>query len=169
VAIASACLRVRPECSGRIGVLGFGLGGGLAHRAAAQIDLDAAVAYCPTNLDLLLRDHPAIACPIILHVADRMVPDCERSALQRALATHHGSHVYVYPDRGLDPLHPDFDEATSLMASSRTIAMFRQTIGPSCDRPAPWGSTPAWNPAPAMPRRRWARWSPNPVSIISRR
>src|SRR5690242_15885234 len=45
VGAALAALRERPECDGPVGVVGFGLGGLLAHLAAGWLPVGAAVAF----------------------------------------------------------------------------------------------------------------------------
>ena len=44
-ATAAAALRSRPECTGKVGTLGFGRGGKLAYLAAAEAGVDCAVSY----------------------------------------------------------------------------------------------------------------------------
>jgi len=45
LAAAVAALRSRPECTGKVGALGFGLGGKLAYLAAAEAGVDCAISY----------------------------------------------------------------------------------------------------------------------------
>src|SRR4029434_9052276 len=42
-------LKARPECNGKVGVLGFCFGGRYAHLAAARLGVDAAGAYSRTQ------------------------------------------------------------------------------------------------------------------------
>ena len=45
-------LRSRPECNGRVGVMGFCLGGTMAYLSVARTDADAAVSYYGTRKDI---------------------------------------------------------------------------------------------------------------------
>lgn len=143
IAVALACLRSRPECDGKLGALGFGLGGRLAYLAAARTDLDAAVGYCPIGLETLLCERTAIACPIALHFAeaDDAVPPDTRQAVRQGLSDCQNARVHLYPSCGHgfhDPKGETFDKAAALMAHARSIALFRQTIGPVHDLAALW-------------------------------
>jgi carboxymethylenebutenolidase len=143
IAIALACLRTRCECSDKVGVLGFGLGGRLAYLAAARTDLDACVCYSPPGLETLLAERTAIGCPVLLHYAevDALIAPAERSAVMRALSDRPEARVFVYPGVG-HSFHAEdsaaFDKAAALMAYSRSIALLRQAIGPSYDLSALW-------------------------------
>ena len=53
---AIRALRARPQCNGKVGVLGFGLGGRLAYLAAARLKVDAAVSYYGMELEQHLEE-----------------------------------------------------------------------------------------------------------------
>src|SRR5215831_7033438 len=48
---AVAALRLRPECTGKVGALGFGRGGKLAYLAAAEAGVDCAISYCDPDAE----------------------------------------------------------------------------------------------------------------------
>ena len=48
-------LRARPECNGKVGVVGFCLGGTMAYLAAARTDAEAAVGYYGTRIHVHRR------------------------------------------------------------------------------------------------------------------
>ena len=62
------CARL-PECRGKVGALGFCLGGRLAYLAAARTGVDAAVSYYGAGIEPLLGEAGAIRCPMVLHFA----------------------------------------------------------------------------------------------------
>jgi carboxymethylenebutenolidase len=66
-----AALRARPECSGKVGVLGFGRGGGIAYLAAAEGGVDGAVVYYGAGITEALDPAPRIACPVVMHFAEK--------------------------------------------------------------------------------------------------
>ena len=51
IADALKALRARPECNGKVGALGFCLGGKLAYLAAARTDVDCAVCYYGVGIE----------------------------------------------------------------------------------------------------------------------
>ena len=67
-------LRARPEVAGKIGALGFCLGGKLAYLAAARSGVDVAVSYYGVGIEASLNEPPK--CPTVLHFAekDKYVP-----------------------------------------------------------------------------------------------
>ena len=68
---AISVLRARPECNGRVGVVGFCLGGTMAYLAAAQTDADAAAGYYGTRIHNFLDDAKRIQRPLVLHFGER--------------------------------------------------------------------------------------------------
>ena len=88
IATALACLRARPECTGKVGALGFCLGGLLAYLAAARCGVDCAVGYYGVGIEQHLDEAASIACPLVLHFGERdaLVPAAARDAIAAALA-----------------------------------------------------------------------------------
>lgn len=140
---ALATLRRLPECRGKVGALGFCLGGRLAYLTAARHHVDAAVSYYGTGLEPLLDEADAIRCPIVFHVPekDRHLPPAVRDAIADAFAGRDDVRIFVYPgaDHGFNvPDRAAFDKPASLMAHSRSLAVFRAALGPHYDLPALW-------------------------------
>ena len=143
IASAAAALRARAECSGKIGALGFCLGGGLAFRAAADGIFDCAVAYYPTGIDAALDLAPRIACPVALHFAehDDYVPASAAAQAADSFADRAEIEIYRYPGarHGFNrPDGGDWDKPSAGMAHSRSIALFRRVMGPHYDLAALW-------------------------------
>lgn len=65
-AIATARPRLAP--GGKVGALGYCIGGKLAYMTAARTDVDASVGYYGIGIDTLLGEMGAIANPFMLHV-----------------------------------------------------------------------------------------------------
>ncbi|MEA2241209.1 MAG: carboxymethylenebutenolidase [Solirubrobacteraceae bacterium] len=92
-------LRERPDCTGRVGVIGFCMGGGFALMTARDFDVSAAnYAHLPKDLDAVLRG----ACPIVASYGgkDRTLRGTAaelESALERAGVAH---DVKEYPGAG---------------------------------------------------------------------
>lgn len=143
IATARDCLRARAECTGKIGALGFCLGGLLAYLAAARCGVDCAVGYYGVKIETCLDEAAAIACPLVLHFGERdaLVPPAARDAIADALAGRPDAQIFVYPgaDHAFNnPARPSFDKAAALMAHSRSIAALRAAMGPHYDLSMLW-------------------------------
>src|SRR3546814_19461690 len=55
--------------NGKVGAVGYCLGGRLAYMTAARTDIDASVGYYAVGIDNLLGEKNAIAHPLMLHIA----------------------------------------------------------------------------------------------------
>ncbi len=94
-----AALRALPEVGGgKVGAIGYCLGGRLAYLAAAEAGVDAAVCYygggIHTQLDLAAK----IACPVQFHYGelDAHIPPPAVDAVRTAM-TGKAAEVHVYP------------------------------------------------------------------------
>lgn len=93
--------RLRAD-TGRVGLLGFCLGGSLAFETAAEADPDAVVSFygstVPDRVDRLDR----VRCPIQFHFGGRD-PYIPREAVQRvaeAVRGHEGAEIHVQEEAG---------------------------------------------------------------------
>lgn len=143
IAATVAALRARPECAGKIGALGFCLGGALAYLAAAEAGVDCAVGYYGVGIERRLDLAPRITCPLVLHFAanDKFVPEAAREQVRAAFAGRPEMEIYVYPgvDHGFARRGGHaFDKPAAMMAHSRSLALFRRVMGPHFDLSALW-------------------------------
>jgi carboxymethylenebutenolidase len=136
-------LRARPECDGKAGAIGFCLGGLLAFLTAARTSVDCAVSYYGVGIENFVAEVPNVKVPMAFHFGelDQFVPEAARTTVQTAFAGHPDIEIYVYP--GCDhafsaPGRPSFDKSATLMAHSRSLAVFRKTLGPKYDLSTLW-------------------------------
>ena len=127
-------LRSRPECNGRVGVMGFCLGGTMAYLSAARTDANAAVSYYGTRIHNFLDDAKAIDKPLILHFGERdhtTPPELLAQILPAVAGNPHvTSHIYpgavhAFANHG----RPDtYNAAATKLADERTFALFRKVL-----------------------------------------
>lgn len=95
---AVTALRARPEVNGKVGAIGYCMGGRLAFLAAATAGVDAAVAYYGGGIHDQLDKAAKIECPVLFHYAehDDHIP---MSAVDKVRTAMHGkpAEVHVYP------------------------------------------------------------------------
>lgn len=125
-------LRAVPGCSGKVGTMGFCLGGRLAFLTATRTSADAAVSY----YGVMLTDHVSetIKAPLILHVAteDEFVPKDQQAAVHKALDGNKQVAIYDYRGRNhafarVGGKH--YDKASADLARERTLAFFKKNLG----------------------------------------
>lgn len=88
--------------SGKVGVVGYCLGGRLTFMAACRTDGDAFVGYYGVGIDNLLGEQHAIGKPVMLHVptADGFVPPEVQTKMHEGLKENR--HVILHDYEGLD-------------------------------------------------------------------
>ncbi|MDQ4088161.1 MAG: dienelactone hydrolase family protein [Pseudomonadota bacterium] len=122
-----------PE-GGKVGCVGYCLGGRLAYMTAARTDVDASVGYYAVGLDNLLHEKNAVAKPLLLHIAgaDHFVPEEQQRTIHAGLDDHPRVTIHDYPgeDHGFaaEMGKRRSDEAARL-ADQRTEAFFASHIG----------------------------------------
>jgi carboxymethylenebutenolidase len=120
--------------AGKVGAVGFCLGGRLAYMVAARTDADASVGYYAVGLPELLREKHAIARPLLLHIAgsDHFVPAEQQQAIHEALDDHPKVtlHDYAGEDHGFAAeMGRRRSEEAAQLADSRTAAFFAEHLG----------------------------------------
>lgn len=143
---AISTLRARPEVQkhgGKVGVLGFCLGGKLAYLAACRTDANVAVGYYGVGIEAALSEAADIQCRLVLHIAelDGFCPPHAREAIVQALSGRENVELYVYPgtDHAFARVGGDhYHKPSALMAHQRSVAALRSAMGPHYDLSALW-------------------------------
>lgn len=120
--------------SGKVGVVGYCLGGRLAFMAACRTDGDAFVGYYGVGIDTLLGEQNAIGKPVLLHIptADGFVGPEVQQAMHDGLAgnRHVTLHDYEGLDHGFAAESGDRrDEDAAQLADQRTRDFFATHLG----------------------------------------
>ncbi len=126
-------LRARPDCTGKVGVMGFCLGGKFAYLASTRLPIDAAVSYYGVHIDQHLDEAAKRGCPILMQFAsdDPHVPEATVAAIRARMDGEAGVDIHVYPgtEHGFNRQgYPPFNEAAAGEARRRTVALLRDCL-----------------------------------------
>jgi carboxymethylenebutenolidase len=126
-------LRGMPECTGKVGALGYCLGGQLAYLTAARTNCDASVGYYGVNIQNRLEEAGKIKHPLMLHIAeaDEYVPPAAQDKIEAALKDNPHVTIYRYPLMNhafarVGGAH--YDKAMADHANIRSATFFRQHL-----------------------------------------
>ena len=126
-------MRQMENVSGKIGTVGYCLGGKLAYLMAARSNADCNVSYYGVGIQDLLGEAKSIKKPYLMHIAgkDQFVPPPAQQKIQAGLKGNKHATMHLYPDQdhafarvGGD--HYDKDAAAA--ANDRTAAFFKQHL-----------------------------------------
>ncbi|MBA3056388.1 MAG: dienelactone hydrolase family protein [Gammaproteobacteria bacterium] len=125
-------LKKRADCSGKLGVVGFCWGGGIAHVLSTHLpELDAAVSFYGNHPPA--EDAAKVKAPLLIHFAgvDERInaawPAYE--AALKAAGVHYTAHQYAGTQHGFNnDTTPRFDAASAKLAWDRTLAFFEKTL-----------------------------------------
>lgn len=129
-----AHLRTLPACSGKVGAVGYCLGGKLAYLMATRSDADCSVAYYGVGIEKALGEAGKISRPLMLHIAekDQFCPPEAQQAVKAALGKNAKVTIHSYP--GVDHAFAriggeHYDKAAAESANQRSAAFFKQHLG----------------------------------------
>jgi carboxymethylenebutenolidase len=126
-------LRGRTDGNGKLGVVGFCYGGGVAHWLATRLpDLDAAVPFYGNSP--APEEAAKVKSPLLVHLAgtDERInaawPAYE--AALKAAGVAHTAHQYAGTQHGFNnDTTPRYDAAAAQLAWGRTVAFFKARLG----------------------------------------
>jgi carboxymethylenebutenolidase len=114
--------------SGKVGIIGYCVGGSVAWLAAQRLPVAAAVSYYGRDIVDLLEPKPA--CPVMLHYAetDHHIPLAD---VETVRAAYPAVPLYIYPgEHGFDcDLRANFHPESASVARQRSAAFLERHIG----------------------------------------
>jgi len=120
-------------CTGKVGAVGYCLGGLLAFLTATRIDCDAAVGYYGVNIQEKLSEAAKIRKPVMLHIAgkDEYVPPEAQKKIVEGLKNNPFVTIHSYAEMNhafarAGGAH--YDKACADLANGRTSTFLRQHL-----------------------------------------
>lgn len=134
IAATIAKVRADPRCNGKVGVVGYCLGGMLAFLSAANTDTDASVSYYGVGIDNVLDQGARVKNPLLMHLAgeDGYVPKPAQEAILAAFKDNPKIEIHVYPGRDHAFSRDggsNYDAADATKANDRTYAFLKKALG----------------------------------------
>ncbi len=134
IAATLAKVRSMDQCNGKVGAVGYCLGGKLAYLTATRTDADCSVGYYGVAIEAALDEAVAIKGPLMLHIAekDQFCPPEAQGAIKDKLAGN--AKVTIHSYAGMDHAFArvggeHFDKAAAEQANARTAAFFKEHLG----------------------------------------
>jgi carboxymethylenebutenolidase len=133
IAAAIAHARQDPTCAGKVGSVGFCLGGLLAFLSATRTDVDAAVGYYGVGIEKHLGEVEKLEDPLLLHIAeeDQFVPKEAQALIVASLKNHPQVELFTYPGRDHAFARKGgehYDAGDAALARTRTLSLFKKAL-----------------------------------------
>jgi carboxymethylenebutenolidase len=121
------------ECTGRVAILGYCLGGLMMFLTAIRHKVDAAVAYHGGDTEKYLSEVDSLHAPLLMHLAeeDEFISKPAQAAIKNALSGKPNATIYSYPGQH----HPfarhngaHYNAAAAALVTRRTSEFLRQKL-----------------------------------------
>ncbi len=132
-AAAVAHLRQHPACSGRVGAVGFCLGGNLAYLLSVRFKPDCAAGYYGVGIEKSLNEAGNLGSPLMLHVAgcDKFCSPEAQKQIHDALDSNSVVTIHDYPENDHAfgrPGGEHYDAAKAELANLRSLEFFVRNL-----------------------------------------
>jgi len=123
-------LKSRPQCNGKVAILGFCFGGRYALLGAARLGINAAASFHGAGMGQHLDEVAKVGCPVSFHFgdADPVAPMDEVNAIQKAFAGRSNADIGVYKGAGHNfamPRKEGYNPAAAKESRERVLRSFK--------------------------------------------
>ncbi len=130
---AVTALKQQSACTGKVGSLGFCMGGLLSFIAAAEAGVDTAVCYYGGGIHQHLDRAKKIRCPVLFHFADQdaYIPQQAVQAVRKSLGGRKNVRVIVHPgvDHGFNCWRrPAWNQVTAARARGQSLVHLSESL-----------------------------------------
>ncbi len=126
-------LRNLDNCNGKVGTVGYCLGGKLSYLLSCRSNADCNVSYYGVGLEDLLNESENIKTPYLSHIAekDRFVPKATQQKILSNLSTNNFCDLYIYPNQEhafarVGGVH--YNQDAAYLANVRTKTFFEKNL-----------------------------------------
>ena len=126
-------LRNLDNCNGKVGTVGYCLGGKLSYLLSCRSNADCNVSYYGVGLEDLLNESENIKTPYLSHIAekDRFVPKAAQQKILSNLSTNNFCDLYIYPNQEhafarVGGAH--YNQDAAYLANVRTKTFFEKNL-----------------------------------------
>jgi carboxymethylenebutenolidase len=122
-----------PDCTGKVAVLGYCLGGLMTFLTAARYQVDAAVVYHGGDTEKYLDEVKGLNAPLLMHLAeeDEFISKQARQEIKTALASKPKATVYSYPGQHHAFARHNgahYDASAATLANGRTYEFLNREL-----------------------------------------
>lgn len=124
-------VRALPRVNGKVGAVGYCLGGKLAYLMATRSTTDCNVAYYGVGIDEMLDEAKNIKKPLLMHIAgkDGFVTPDKQEKIIAGLKDKAEIHIYKDRDHAFTRVGgKNFDQQDAELANNRTYEFFAQNL-----------------------------------------
>ncbi|MFM0248252.1 dienelactone hydrolase family protein [Paraburkholderia sediminicola] len=126
--------RTLPNATGKVGVVGFCLGGLMTFLTAARSGVDAAAGYYGGRTEQFLSETPTVSAPMIMHFGteDEYISRDAQKAIKDSVAGMPNMEIFTYQGSAHAFSRHNgtkYDAAAAALANGRTAGFFKTHLG----------------------------------------
>lgn len=128
-----AHIRALDNCTGKVGCVGYCLGGSLTYMMACTSDSDASIGYYPVQIDDYLSYAENIKKPAMFHIAEKdgFCPPESQALIADAFGKNNNISLHTYA--GVDHAFArkgggNYDQTAADLANQRTADLFKSAL-----------------------------------------